>query len=380
MDMTPNFEGLFYLSLGFSAFSILLLGFRVISNEMNPDEVDEDTNSNEWHSKEQLEIVEIIEETHDIKSFRFKRANLKKIPPFCPGQFLSFQIGDDEKTLRSYSISTSASFHQSIQVSIKKLEGGVGSNWFHNLKVGEKVTAYPPSGLFSDANTSADVERIYIAGGIGITPMVSMILSNIDATNNAKMSLFYGVRSQQDMAFHNLLKYLDHRYPCFSYFPVVSAKEDLWEGEKGRITKDFIKSKTALNASKMIYMCGPTPMMEALETSFEQESIPADKIHSEKFASPTSFDKDQISHQQATLTLNGTAHKYSGKQTILEFFEEKQQLIPYACRVGVCGTCKCKVKGQVHQITDSGLTNSEKRAGMILSCVSFPLEDLEIEV
>ncbi|MDD9952072.1 MAG: iron-sulfur cluster-binding domain-containing protein [Zetaproteobacteria bacterium] len=377
MEATTPYQGLFYLSLGFSAFSFLLLGFRIMSNELAQQESQTTEFSDAWHHKEPLEIIEIIEETHDIRSIRFKRMDDKKIPLFSPGQFLSFQIGDNPKLLRSYSISTPSTSHETIQVSVKKLNGGVGSNWFHKLEVGQKVFAYPPSGLFTD-DKLGEGERVYIAGGIGITPMVSMILSNIEKVLKCRMSLFYGMRSEQDLAFHDLFHYLSKRYPQFSYYPILSQAPQDWRGDQGHIDLKWIQSKINLTEDTHIFMCGPSGMTTTLEDQLEASGFSLERVHAEKFASPVEFDRESIPQQSVTLSWDGTEHAYSGKQTLLEFFEEKSIPIPYACRVGVCGTCKCKAEGQAHQITDAGLTTYEKRAGMILTCVSFPLSDMQL--
>ena len=104
-------------------------------------------------------------------------------------------------------------------------------------------------------------------------------------------------------------------------------------------------------------------------------------LHSEKFASPVAFDPENISQRKATININNKNYNYDGKESILEFFEQEDVEIPFACRVGVCGSCKCKlISGEVDEITDSGLTNKEKKAGYILTCVSRPDSDLKLEL
>lgn len=213
-----EFEGLFYLVSGISSYVILACFLRVLSSK--EDSKQKNTLSeieNSWSSLEELEILDILEETGDIKTFRFKRKNGGKIKEVKPGQFLSFQIRDNEKTLRSYSISSSCENYNIIQVSIKKIENGVGSNWFHSLKVGDFVLAHPPSGLFTDNELQEEV-RIFIAGGIGITPFVSMVETAFDRGQKHLIYLFYSVRSKKDLAFHDVLTSLEKR---FQNFPII---------------------------------------------------------------------------------------------------------------------------------------------------------------
>jgi glycine betaine catabolism B len=232
-----TYQGLFYFVTAFSTFSIILLTLRSLSLKKECEQAGTHNLTHCWHTKEQLEIVEIIEETHDIKSFRFKRLGDLKLDKYLAGQFLSFQIGDDPKTLRSYSLSSTCENESILQVSIKHLADGLGSGWFHSLKKGEKVWAFPPHGLFTDDNLKNE-DRIYIAGGIGITPVLSMILTGLDRSTEANRYLFYGIKSTKDMAFHSMLEALSKRFSHFDYFPIISD-DDSWSGDKGYLTLDF---------------------------------------------------------------------------------------------------------------------------------------------
>lgn len=373
-----QYQGLFYLSLGTGSFFCLFLGLRILSDNLSKmDQTSAPSEGDEWHSKESLEIVRIINETHDIKSFRFRRPDGKGFPKFAPGQFLSFQIGDDPKLLRSYSISSTPLNHQIMQVSIKLLKDGKGSSWFHSLHAGDKVIAHPPSGLFTDI----DVEnhpRVYVAGGIGITPILSMIQANLDAENQDAMTLFYGMRSTNDMAFHDLITALANRHEQLTYIPILSAQDDAWSGDVGYIDLQYIESKAKLNDQTKFYMCGPAVMTDNLIDDLANKGYPVSNIHNEKFASPQEFDRTKIPERNLEIEFEGQKLTYRGKDTILEFLEANNIHQPFACRVGVCGSCKCKVEGSVEAITDAGLTEEEKRNGMVLSCVAFPSENLKI--
>jgi ferredoxin-NADP reductase len=376
LDAT-QLQGLLYLSLGVGGFSTLLLGFRVLAQNSATDAAPTGKNDEAWRTKEPLRIVEIIEETHDIKTFRMQRNERKPFPSYHSGQFITFQIGSQEKVLRSYSISNASTQRHTLQVSIKRLKDGVGSGWFHSLKVGDTVIGYPPSGLFTDETSTAQ-QRVYIAGGIGITPMLSMISANIDRAENSEMILFYGMRSMKDMAFHDELKILARRAKNFSYFPILSDASGGWTGDTGFINLSFIRSKIQLRPGAKFYFCGPPVLTDKVTDELLTAGVVAEDIHAEVFASPTVFDKDKIPERRAKIEVLGNSLQYACKDTLLEFLENNNVPISYACRVGVCGTCKAKVDGKVHAITDSGLTLAEKRQGMVLTCVCFPEGDLKI--
>ncbi|MCB0413116.1 MAG: hypothetical protein KDD50_02200, partial [Bdellovibrionales bacterium] len=200
-----------------------------------------ETSIRPWVGLEELEIVQIIDETPDIKSFRFKRIDGELFPEFKPGQFLSFQIKEDKKTSRSYSLSSIPQNKGILQVSIKKIDGGVGSSWFHGLKIGDRVKAFSPSGHFVE-NQESGAESVYIAGGVGITPILSMILSNLESAVSRKMVLFYGARTESDLAFGKLLDFYASGDERFSYYPILSQTTD-GEGDKGYLTMEYIQSK-----------------------------------------------------------------------------------------------------------------------------------------
>jgi ferredoxin-NADP reductase len=373
-----SFEGLFYLVSGVSTYFFLLLLLRSLAIK-GSSSIISTGNHNEWDSREELIIVDIVSDSHDVKTFRFKRENELAFPIFSPGQFLSFQIKEDIKLLRSYSISGSCENTSTMQVSIKLLKDGIGSGWFHSLRIGDSVWAYPPGGHFSDSKLDVTVQRIYVGGGIGITPLISMIKTGIDRANKAPMSLFYGMNSINDLVFHKELLALSDTHQNFDYYPILSPGASGWEGDTGYINYDYIKSKMDLTNESHFYFCGPPIMTDGITDALIENGHNEDNIHGEKFASPAAFDPDKIVARKAQVEVDGDFYSYDGKDSLLEFLEERDINIPFACRSGVCGECKCRlVNGEVDSFTDSGLTTSEKKDGYILTCVSRPTSNIKI--
>ncbi len=375
--MTQNIPPLFSLFAGMGLFLILLLGFRLLSFEMErktPPLVQDDETG-----KIELILLNSFEEAKDVRSFVFAKANGTHFHSFKAGQFVSFQIGNDPKTLRSYSISSSPDTTRSLQVSVKALPGGLGSQWMHSLKPGNKVRAFSPSGLFVDEDYPTS-PKVYVAGGIGITPFVSMLLGKATGRDLAEVALFYGMRTSKDMAFHHLLVFLSKRMPNFKYYPILSEPDPEWAGDRGFITLDYITSKISFLPDHRFFFCGPPIMTDAIVASLGVLGIPLERIHTEKFVSPVTFDRSALPSRKLSLTWNGTKVDYHGTETILEGLEKANISHPFACRVGVCGSCKCKVTGKFSMITDAGLTPEEKTSGLCLACVAFPEEDMEIRV
>ncbi|MFT6633597.1 MAG: ferredoxin-NADP reductase [Bacteriovoracaceae bacterium] len=374
------YQGLFYLSSGIGIYFILLLSLRIISDSKES-RVDSTDDHDNWHNKEELTIVDIIDESRDVKTFRFKRLNEAIFPIFAPGQFLSFQIKEDSKTLRSYSISGSCENTSTLQVSIKLLKDGVGSGWFHSLKIGDTVWAYPPGGLFTDQELENTTPRIYVGGGIGITPLISMVKTAIDRSTKSPMVLFYGMNSVKDLVFHKELLNLSNSYSHFRYFPILSPGAEDWDGETGYISYDYIQSKITIDTAANFYFCGPPIMTDGITEALISNGHEEEKIHGEKFASPAAFDLDKIPKRSVKVEVASSSLAYDGKESLLEFLEDQNIAIPFACRSGVCGECKCKlIEGEVDSFTDSGLTSQEKKSGHILTCVSRPKTNIKIEI
>jgi ferredoxin len=193
--------------------------------------------------------------------------------------------------------------------------------------------------------------------------MYSMIRTRLEAGGSDPLILIYGARSDRDLAFHSGFLDLAKQYSNFKYNPVVGRT----------LNMDLVRSHVSKNTQ--VYICGPTPMMDALAGGLMELAVPDDNIHTERFVSPQSLDASRLVPRRSEISLDGQVFIYDGKQPLLDFFENAGVEIPYACRTGVCGTCKCRARGETESLTDAGLSLRERRDGWILTCVSFPRSD-----
>lgn len=385
--------GLLYLLLGASLFIIIGLTLRIFSYSRRFSDNHQKAAST-WITPEPLEIIEIIEESPNIKSFCMRRLHNQKFPKYLGGQFLSFEIAKDKRCLRSYSISSSILQQSTIQISVKLLENGVGSTWFHKRQVGDLITAYPPSGNFTD-KLPLQIPRIYIAGGIGITPFISMLSQHVADGDNVTIYLFFAARNEQDLIYHHYFIHLTTRHSNIHYYPILSSTDQTATADQntlkasptqnvkidiGRISYDYICTKTPENilSQAAYFFCGPPAMSKSIIQELERRDIPEHHIISEKFISPSLIDLSSIPNIKATLTFQGQRYIYKKRQDILSFLEDQGENIPYACRSGVCGSCAVKITGKHIMLTDAGLTHKQKKQGYALACVSYPQEDLKI--
>ena len=352
----PSLSTILKVLFGIGAVGLIIRGLMAASKKTGS--LTQSNAISLWKGVEELLIEKITECTHDVKSFELKRQNGKGFSGFKAGQFLSFEIAGNSKCLRSYSILTSSESANTIEVSVKKLDGGVGSSWLHNLKEGDALKAFAPSGLFTDVQFPT-VSKVYIAGGIGITPILSMVRSNIDKGLTAPLYLFYGMKTLNDMAFHDEITKLAAENSFLKYYPVFSEEEKDIEFDKGFITTDYIASKLVVSDAMKFYLCGPEVMTDSIIESLKKQKISKKNIFNEKFASPEAA-QGAVAGEEVTINFNGTDYHYNGKETILEFMESQGENIVFACRAGVCGSCVCRLKeGEVDSATDAGLTDEE---------------------
>ena len=360
-----------HLLVGIVAFAVLLMlsrwaGRQVGAGEDNQTGVDPNSR---WIGKERIQVIEIVDETHDIKTFRFRRNGDKNFPPFRAGQFLTFQIGEDPKQVRSYSIASVAGLAEpTIDVAVKKLDGGLGSQWFHERKAGDWIYAYGPSGRFTDLSEEPH-PRVYIAGGIGITPILSMIRARLAKQLPGNLTLIYAVRTPQDLAFDSLLQEWAKKHGYFKYI-----------SHFGLLTYDLIRQHAAIDEKSIFFICGPTEMNETITRELLASGISDERIHDEKFVSKTLLDPTKITDREAKIHISKQTYIYSGREPLLDFLEDHGIEVPSACRTGVCGSCKCIVRGEFESLTDTGLSRAEKQLGYTLTCVTYPKNQGDVEI
>lgn len=314
---------------------------------------------------------------------------------FTQGQYLTFrQSFEGEELRRSYSICAGLD-DGVLQVGIKKVDGGAFSTWANEaLRVGDKLEAMPPMGTFhTPLNDASDKHYLGFAGGSGITPVLSILRTVLSREPNSKFTLVYANRAVNSIMFREELEDLKnfHMGRLNVVHILESDTQDI-ELFTGLVTKqkcaDLFKSWIDIKSVDTAFICGPEPMMLGIAAALKDHGLSEDQIKFELFASSqpgrikrkpkTAEQIAQAKKTQATVTLDGATMRLQMDRevSILDAALENALDAPYACKAGVCSTCKCKVlKGEVEMIANHALEDYEVEKGYVLSCQAYALSD-----
>ncbi len=346
-----------------------------------------------------LKIKDIKKETSDSVVITFDiPAELKEEFSFLPGQHLTLKEEiDGAEIRRSYSI-CAAPHEDVVKVAIKKMEGGIFSNYaLNSLKKGQRLDVMPPLGRFTprlDGKTTKNY--LLIAAGSGITPVISIIKTILHKEPNSNVTLIYGNRNTRSVMFKEELEGLKNLFlkRLTLYFVLSREKVDA-PLLNGRIDKDkcklFFSKLIPVKELNAAYICGPEGMVLAAKEELISQGMPEKLVHIELFTTPgqvfgAALDSsthtsnyDATSESMVTLKLNGKSYEFPLKYTgvnILDAALEEGLDLPFACKGGVCCTCRAKlVNGKVDMTVNYGLEPDELEAGFILTCQSHPRTD-----
>jgi ring-1,2-phenylacetyl-CoA epoxidase subunit PaaE len=340
-----------------------------------------------------LSVVEVVPETAEAMSIRFA------VPPelaatfrFKPGQHLTLKadIGGEE-IRRNYSLCVAPQDGQ-VMVTVKRIAGGIFSNWANDrLKPGDRVEVMPPHGSFTwDFAAGAANHYVGFAGGSGITPVMSLLKTTLLTEPDSRFTLFYGNRDSQSVIFLEELARLKNRFMDrlqVHHFLAEEAEDiDLFNGMLDRVKCDEILDHLIDPAeAAAFFICGPEPMMDAAEQALADRGVPRDKIHLERFTAgrpPAEIEAQMQALQQEAqgltmlVTLDGRKRRVAfdaGAGNILDSARASGLPAPFACKAGVCATCRARVvSGEVEMAARYGLTDEEVAAGYVLTCQSVP--------
>lgn len=358
-----------------------------------------------WNGTRKFRIQRKIKESADISSFELVPHDGKRLPPFEAGQYLTFHLdipGEPEPEVRCYSLSESPFIHEHYRITVKRippprdrpdLPPGLASGFLHdNMNEGDILDVGAPSGEFF-LDTSRNTGVVLIGGGVGVTPILSMLNAIRHSGSRRETHFFYGVSNRSEHIMRDHLRDLArdndyiHLHVCYSH-PTDECVlgRDYDHGEY--VSVDLFKRVLGANNYEY-YICGPPPMMTALTADLAEWGVPDEQVHFEAFGPASVPPAAQAPETGDAAAQDGPSYELdfvkSGKKvtwtpsagTILEFGKRNGIRMRSGCCAGSCGTCIMAVKsGEVKYLKEPGAAHPD---GTCLVCISVPQSDLSLD-
>ncbi|WP_028229566.1 1,2-phenylacetyl-CoA epoxidase subunit PaaE [Paraburkholderia ferrariae] len=349
----------------------------------------------QFHS---LRIREVRPETADAVSVAFEiPPGLRDAYRFTQGQFVTLKTHiDGEETRRSYSICVGVTDYDrdgELRIGIKRVRGGRFSNFaFDSLKPGHEIEVMTPDGrFFTHLNAEHGKHYVAFSGGSGITPVLAIIKTTLEAEPRSAFTLVYGNRSVDQIMFAEELEDLKNRFMNrFRLYHVLSddlQDVELFNGVLDRAKcAEFLQTLLPAGEIDEAFICGPAPMMDAAEAALKEAGVPQPNVHVERFGSPlpqAGVPAVEISESapaaELEIVIDGKKRKlrlpYEGV-SLLDVGLHAGLALPYACKGGVCCTCRAKViEGEVKMDKNYTLEEQEVKDGFVLTCQCHPVSE-----
>lgn len=328
----------------------------------------------------EVELTHIVQLTPNMKNFTFKRIDSSAFPFFRAGQYVSLQtkIGDSLVS-RPYSISSSPDEALEGRLSLGIEDAGFFSGYMNNeAKIGDRFVMTEPSGEFHYENIRDKKNIVCIAGGSGITPLLSMAKSVAEGNEDYNMTLFYGAKDFEHLAYRDELEVLKE-----SGIQIIYVLETEHEGcEKGFVTAKLMEKYVDIKDSTF-FMCGPVAMYASILKELEPYDLPLKAVRKDA-ACCGDLDIDSPKTFRLTVHMRDKVYEIDAKEneTLLTAMERAGLNAPNKCRAGGCGFCHSKWLGGEYIIAKGrdGRREADRKFGFIHPCVTYPQSDMEIDV
>jgi 3-ketosteroid 9alpha-monooxygenase subunit B len=334
------------------------------------------------HGYHKLRVKQVVRESDDASSFVLDVTDdLRESFRYTPGQFCTFRVRvDGAEQLRSYSMSSAPETDDHLTVTVKRVPGGLVSNWFlDNLSEGDVVEVTRPAGVFCPQDTERPV--LAFCGGSGITPVMS-IAKHVLATTRRPVRLLYANRDRDSVIFDAALNAL-----CDDQPDRLEVRHH-FDVEGGFLTEPAIAEFVGDDLEHDVYICGPGPFMDVVESALLGVGVDPDCIFIERFlvlprekTDPLIVDPDLDTTgagdvpDEVTVILgkSKTVVAYQSGDTLLETARRGGLRPPFSCEAGNCATCMAFLKeGSVRMRANNALTPEEVDEGWVLTCQSLP--------
>lgn len=335
-----------------------------------------------------LVLAEVENVTHNVKTFRFKGPQREDIPfDYLPGQFLTLHIAPGGvPTKRSYTIASTPTWRDRIEITVKREEHGLVSRWLHDeLKVGEEVCVEAPNGTF--VFTGHEAKNLALIGaGVGITPMMSVARYLTETRWPGRVSLILSFRTPGDFIFREEIAELQARNESLGVTVTMSNPgNESWSGRVGRIDAALLASSVPDITQRRVHICGPSEMMGSTKAALLELTVPSEQIKTEAFGT---LKRNPVAKGAVSDKIAGKVNFHSSEttggvradETILDAADSAGVFIDNACRSGTCGSCRIRLlSGRVSMAVEDALTAQDRADGYILACQAKVSGDVEVD-
>ncbi|MFZ1910695.1 MAG: 1,2-phenylacetyl-CoA epoxidase subunit PaaE [Burkholderiales bacterium] len=340
-----------------------------------------------------LAVRDVRRETGDCVSFGLEiPPALEELFRHTQGQYLNVRrrLGGEELR-RSYSICSGADDRE-LRIAVKAVPEGKFSSWANSeLKAGDTLEAMPPEGRFFAPLDPANAKHYAaFAAGSGITPVLSLVKTTLAREPRSRFTLVYGNRTLDSVIFNEALEDLkDKHLARLALYHVFSREPQQIELFNGRLDRakvaQFLRTLIPPGTIDEAFVCGPDPMMADVEAELLAAGLPRERIHLERFGVPAPRPGAVASTKEArasgasevTVIVDGLRYRFAlagDGPSVLEAALKAGADLPYACKAGVCCTCRAKlVEGEVRMDANYTLEADEVARGFRLACQSHPL-------
>jgi glycine betaine catabolism B len=339
-----------------------------------------------YHPKRlQLTVAEVIAETATTKTFRMRRTGGGDLPPFLAGQYVNVFV---DGTSRPFAISSSPADLDTYDLTVRRVPAGRISNLLIDaVAVGDSLTTTGPMGTFHHNPLFHGNDVVFLAGGSGVAPAMSMIREIVDREPDRSLHLLYGSRDQGDVIFRDALDAIAAKHPGIQVDHVIADPDPGWSGPTGFLTADLIKTLVGPLKNRMVYVCGPQALYPYALQQFSTLRHPRRRIRFEANGAParpeqqSHWPADRDPTEEVTITVADKRFRSPRNRPLLDALEDNGIRPETACRSGECSLCRVRVvAGQVHTAQEAKLRLSDQQFGYTHSCVAYPLTDVEIDL
>lgn len=333
-----------------------------------------------------LIVSEIREATCDAKEIRFISAD-GYLPVFEAGQYINvFTEINGVRTSRPYSISSSPKQRGYYEICVARIPTGFVSDFFlDQVKVGDQLEANGPQGVFRFNPVFHFKKSIFLAGGSGITPFMSMTREILESGADREIHLIFGARTAELAIFHEELSQMAKLHSNFNYHLVLSQADSKCDFRKGFIDANCIKDIVGEIEGSTFYMCGPPIMTDFCSQALEELKVKPKDIRREMFGArqdiqnEPGWPKELTGEEVFKLKIGDKMIDAKSNESILISLERAGIRVNVCCRSGECSLCRVKlVSGNVFLPRGVWLRHADEKFGYIHSCKAYPTGNIEI--